>query len=118
MDARAASPSVGTLVAAPRRIDRAFRNCETRGMSTPLSELLRLATPPERERLARLAGGTTVNYLYQLAGCHRPRPSAEFAVQLADATVLLNRETKGRLPIITVRELATMCALAGIDGRR
>jgi hypothetical protein len=87
-------------------------------MSTPLSDLLRAATPAERERIASLAGGTTVNYLYQLAGCHRPRPSAEFAVQLADATATLHRETKGRLPILTVREIATMCALAGLDAGR
>lgn len=86
-------------------------------MSTPLSDLLRLATPTERERVALLAGGTTVNYLYQVAGCHRPRPSADFAVQLSDASVTMNRETKGRLPIITVREIATMCAVNGLDGR-
>lgn len=85
-------------------------------MSTPLSDLLRDATPDERDRLARLAG-TTVNYLYQVAGCHRPRPSAEFAVALADASMTLNKATKGRLPILTVREIATMCAVAGLDAR-
>ena len=67
----------------------------------------------ERERLALLAG-TTVNYLYSIAGCHRPNTSAATAVSIEDATRALHAETKGRTQIITVRELATMCQLAGL----
>jgi hypothetical protein len=82
-------------------------------MATPLSDFLQAATPAERERCALLAG-TKVNYLYQVAGCHRPRPSAEFAVLLEDATRTLHAETGGRLPIVDVRTIATMCATVGL----
>lgn len=79
---------------------------------TPLAALLRECSREERERLALLAG-TTVNYLYSIAGCHRPNTSAATAVSIEDATRALHAETKGRTQIITVREIATMCQLAG-----
>lgn len=80
---------------------------------TPLSDFLRSATPAERERCALLAG-TSVSYLYQIAGCHRPNPSADLAVLIEDATRVLHAETFGRLPIIDVRTIATMCAVSGL----
>lgn len=79
---------------------------------TPLLAWLRAATPEERERAAQLAG-TSVSYLYQLATCTRPRPSAELALAIEDATRDMERVG---LPRVTVREIATMCVLAGLEG--
>lgn len=82
-------------------------------MTTPLAQFLRDATPAERTRCATLAG-TSVGYLYQLAGCHRPRPSADLAMLLEEATTKLSEETYGRLQPISMKTIATMCALAGL----
>lgn len=67
----------------------------------------------EREAFA-VEAGTTVNYLYALAGCHRGQPRAGLAVGIEDASYRWNNVTRGRVPIVTVREIATMCALAGL----
>lgn len=80
---------------------------------TPLAEWLRKATPDERTRMATLAG-TTVSYLYQLAGGHRGVPKSDLAFSIEDATFVLNKYTGGRLPVITARELATMAAVSGL----
>lgn len=77
--------------------------------TTPLSAWLRAATKDERKRAADLAE-TTVNYLFQLAGCHRPKPSSDLAFRIEDATRQMHVSTGGRLPVITARELSTMCA--------
>lgn len=68
----------------------------------------------EREQFASLAG-TTVNYLYALAGCHRGQPRAGLAVGIEDASRVFHQRTAGRIPIIGMREIATMCALQGFD---
>jgi len=81
-------------------------------MTTPLLDFLRAASPEERQRAADLAG-TQVSYLYQIATCVRPRVSALLAIGIEDATRSLHREND-RLPIVTVRELATMCAVRGL----
>lgn len=84
--------------------------------TTPLMSVLRsFESDAERQRFAELAG-TTVNYLYALAGCHRGQrgPSAALAIGIEDASVIVNRETRGRIPIVTVREIASMCAIAGL----
>lgn len=81
---------------------------------TPLSDFLRIASPEQRERCATLAG-TSVGYLYQLAGCHRRNPSAVLALRIAEATAVLHRETDGRLPVVTAEQIATMCAVAGFE---
>ena len=82
--------------------------------TTALSVLLRACTDDEREWLADNAR-TTVGYLYQLAGCHRGRngPGAALALSIEDLSTQLNRLTKGRVPVVTVRELASMCSLGG-----
>ncbi len=77
---------------------------------TPLTLWLRAATPEQRARAAAL-GGTGVNYLYQLAGCSRGTPKADLAFALEDAFKTMHRESDGVLPLITARELSTMCAL-------
>lgn len=81
---------------------------------TPLLGLLR-ACESEAERAAfAAAAGTDVNYLYALAGCHRQQPKAALAVAIEDASRAFNKTTKGRIPIVTVRELASMCMVAGL----
>lgn len=74
---------------------------------TPLAEWLRMATATQRQRCAALAG-TSASYLYSLAGGHRQQISARLAFQLEDATKRLARDTRGRLPVVTARELAFM----------
>lgn len=83
--------------------------------TTPLLALLRECSPDERQQLATLAG-TTVNYLYSLAGCHRAMPNAKLALDIEDASRKLHESTSCRTPIVTVRELATMCSLQGLTG--
>lgn len=80
---------------------------------SPLALWLRAADASERERCARLAG-TTVNYLYALAGGHREVPKANLAFNIEDATRTLHDETSGRLPVVAARELAFMHALTGL----
>ena len=74
--------------------------------------MLRACTDDERKWLAEKAE-TTVGYLYQLAGCHRGRngPAAGLALSIEDLSGQLNKLTKGRVPVVTVRDLASMCAL-------
>jgi hypothetical protein len=81
-------------------------------MSTPLLDFLRAANEQERSATAALAG-TSVGYLYQVATCVRPRPSAILACAIEDATREMQKRNAA-LPIVTVRELATMCAVAGL----
>ena len=80
---------------------------------TILSRWLREATPDEREQLA-LAGGTTVNYLYQLAGCSRGKrgPSSLMAALIEAKADELHSTSGGRLPKLPVIDLATMCQIA------
>ncbi len=89
------------------------RRPNTEKAATPLAALLRECDDAQRDRLAALAG-TTVNYLYNLAGCHRRDPSSSLAVGIEDASRKLHAETKGRTRIVTVRELASMCSVAGL----
>jgi len=83
-------------------------------MSTPLANWLRRANEAQRLRAAELAG-TSVNYLYQLAGCHRSAPKADLAFRLEDALRTVRAESKGKLPLVTARDLATMCVLADFE---
>lgn len=82
--------------------------------STPLTELLRACTAEERKQLA-IRSGTSVNYLYLLAGCHRERIGATLALAIEDASKELHDLTMGATPVVTARELATMCVLAGFE---
>lgn len=83
--------------------------------STPLMAVLRACeSDDERQALAEFAG-TTVNYLYALAGCHRGQPRVGLAVGIASATREFNRRTDGRIPAISVEDIATMCAVHGLD---
>ena len=81
---------------------------------TPLARLLQVASSDEKHRLAALTG-TTLNYLYQVAGCHREAPSAALAFAIEDASRIIAQESDGRLFVVTAREIATMCATAVFD---
>lgn len=81
---------------------------------TPLTELLRACTDEQRTQLAQQSG-TSVNYLYALAGCHRERVNVKLALAIEDASVVLNKQTRGKTPVVTARQLATMCELAPFD---
>lgn len=88
-----------------------FRNCDNREMEqpsiTPLLEVLRTCTPNEQIELAALAG-TTRNYLYQLATGHRRQLGAHLAVRISKAVTQMHVKSLGRIPKISVEELATM----------
>jgi len=77
---------------------------------TPLIALMRACTPQQREQIAKWAG-TEVSYLYQLGGCDRKSARATLALGIEDASRQMHRKTNGATPIVTVRELSTMCAL-------
>jgi len=77
-------------------------------MTTPLLDLLRALTPEQRETLATLAG-TTTGSLYQIAGCHRPNPSSQLALRIETASQEMH--LRHGSPVVTMRQLATMCAL-------
>jgi hypothetical protein len=69
---------------------------------------MRACTPEERVQFAELAG-TTENYLYMLAGPHR-EPGVTLAAAIAAASVVMHEKTKGRVPIVTLEELAALAA--------
>lgn len=81
---------------------------------TPLSTLLRQCTSVERDELAQ-AAGTSVGYLYILAGCHRKQVNLRTALAIEDMTKDLNRTSGGRIPVVTARELAQMCEVCQFD---
>ncbi|MFM2287558.1 MAG: hypothetical protein RL684_701 [Pseudomonadota bacterium] len=76
--------------------------------TTPLLDLLRaLETDDRRDELARGAGTTRV-YLYSLATCQRCSCRAPLAKGIADASAKLAE--KYGTPVVTMEQLATMCA--------
>lgn len=77
---------------------------------TVLTQLLRACTDSQRQQLAELAG-TSVGYLYGLAGCHRKRVSLDLALRIEDASVQLSKQNNGLTPTVTARQLAVMCEL-------
>lgn len=80
---------------------------------TPLTRLLRACTDEQRAWLATRAG-TSVGYLYALAGCHRECPNARLAVNIEDASRELHDHTQGVTPIVSARELAMMCLVSDL----
>lgn len=83
-------------------------------VATPLLNLLRACTEEQRRRIAAEAG-TSVNYLYGIAGCHRNSVNVKLAIGIEDASRSLNIETEGVTPVVTVRQLASMCAIAPFE---
>ncbi len=78
---------------------------------TPLLALLRQLTDEQRQQLADDAV-TSVSYLYSLASCQRDNCGAGLALQIEKATEKMCERTGGVTAIVTMRELATMCAIA------
>ncbi len=81
-------------------------------VTTPLLAFLRACREDERETLAELSA-TSLNYLYQIATCARPNPSVAKALRIEDATRYLHRKAPSRLMVVTVRDIGTMCSVAG-----
>ena len=75
---------------------------------TPLLKVLRSMSVPEQHQLAEQAG-TSRNYLYQLAGCTRV-PGVALATRIVQAVAEWNKATKGRVPAISMAEIASMCS--------
>lgn len=76
---------------------------------TPLLALLRALDDAQRIQLATDAG-TTVGYLYSLASCQRSTCRAKLASAIEDASRKMHEETLGLTPVVTMRQLAIMCA--------
>lgn len=81
---------------------------------TPLMTLLRACADDAERTLFAERAGTTVNYLYALAGCHRGQPRVSLAIGIEDAAKWLHKHTKKRTPLVTARDLATMCQTNGL----
>lgn len=78
---------------------------------TPLIALMRACDDEQRAQIATWAG-TSVSYLYALGSCSRRGSCrAALASGIEDASRQMNRRTNGKTPIVTMRELATMCSL-------
>lgn len=75
---------------------------------TPLLALMRSLTPAQRTTLASDAG-TSVSYLYSLGSCQRGTCGSGLALQIEKASERMCESTGGATPIVTMRELATMC---------
>lgn len=77
--------------------------------TTPLLQILRqLDAAEKRQEFAELAG-TSVAYLYQLAGCARGACRTRLAKGIADASVEMHK--RYGTDIVTMDTLATMCPL-------
>jgi len=70
-----------------------------------LKEFMRSATKAQRQEVAE-AAGTSVGYLYQLAGGHRRNPGTHIAVGIESATRQLH--ARCQTPIVTVESLANL----------
>lgn len=75
---------------------------------TPLLEVLRQCTVEEQHELAALAG-TQRNYLYQLATCQRKSTKLDTAFKIVEAVNKMHVRSLGRIPKISLDELAQMC---------
>jgi hypothetical protein len=78
---------------------------------TPLLALLRVLTREQRMTFAAHAN-TSVSYLYALASCQRGACRSDLAMQIERASEKMCQETGGLSPIVSMRELASMCAIA------
>ena len=69
-----------------------------------LRDFLRATSKAQRHEVATSAG-TSVAYLYQLAGGHRRNPGANIALGIENATRKLH-EKNPSIPVVTVASLA------------
>lgn len=83
---------------------------------TPLTTAMRAMTKDQREEFASLAG-TTVNYLYQIAGLHRKNIAVQTAFAIEDASAYMaGQYPSAKLPTVNARQISEMAALAGLQG--
>lgn len=75
---------------------------------TPLLAVLRALDDDQRKAFAKKAG-TSVSYLYALATCARASCRVRLATRIANASVEMQKKVP-LCPVITVNEIATMCA--------
>lgn len=75
---------------------------------TPLLIVLRACSVAEQEEIAKRAN-TTRNYLYQIATCHRTGLGVGLATRIVKAVGWMHARSLGRIPKVTVDELATQC---------
>lgn len=80
---------------------------------TPLLALLRALTDEQRATFASDAG-TSVSYLYSLASCQRQSAGSGLALSIERASGAMHLRTQGETPVVTMRDLATMCLVAGV----
>lgn len=71
--------------------------------SQKLSDWLKLAEPMQRYDLA-VNAGTSVAYLYHIAGGHTGNISLKLALAIERETTVINIKTP-RLPIVTIHDL-------------
>lgn len=83
---------------------------ELKEPKTPLLECLRACTVPEQHQIAAWAK-TPRNYLYQLATCQRRGTNTLRALRISEAITKMHVQTLGRVPKVSVEELAKMCVL-------
>lgn len=74
---------------------------------TPLLEVLRQLGSDARRTEFAAAAGTSVNYLYQLAGCNRRTCGAHLAKRIADASCEM--ALRYGSDELTMEQIATMC---------
>lgn len=77
----------------------------------PMKVFMRLATAEEQRRFAELAG-TSRQYLYKLANSeawYGRTTKAELAAGIEAASVILNKESKGRLPRLYRTDMNPTC---------
>lgn len=87
---------------------RGMKN-RTNQVTTPLLTVLRQLGDDARRTEFAVEAGTTVNYLYQLAGCRRKACRAPLAKRIAEASkVMAERYGSDSL---TMDDIATMCLL-------
>lgn len=72
--------------------------------ATILSRWLRAATPEQREELAQ-AGGTSVSYLYVIAGGHRNNFSLRMAFRISKKSYEMHMRTLCFLPWVMIEDL-------------
>jgi hypothetical protein len=75
---------------------------------TPMKVWMENATTEEQKQLCEMAE-TSRGYLYQLAGGFRSA-SAELAARVEEATKVLAKSSKGRLPVVYRTDLSKACS--------
>lgn len=76
--------------------------------TNPVKVWMSSATKDQQELLAT-AVGTSRGMLYQYASNNRT-PSAERAIKIEAATMLMSKQTRGKLPVLYRSDMSTACA--------